>query len=190
MTTSAQQTALEKTKVNTAWFVELQFVSGTIRVCSYTQTFTWGGYDWSGLGSLGKISPVDESAGAGASAMMFGLNIAQTSLLALALGNVEDYRGQPAKLYFCPLDENGALIDTPEICWRGTMDTVSVGIDGEEGQIALKCETSAYGLKRRPSMRLNAAQQRQRQPGDSGFDFLNSLLANPQLWLSKKFQQI
>lgn len=190
MPTSPQQTALEKQKVNIAWFVELHFADGTVRLCSYTQTFNWGGFDWIGLGSLGKISPIDESAGVGATAMIFGLNIAQTSILALAVGSVENYRGRDAKLYFCPLDDNGALIDTPEICWRGMMDCVSVGIDGVEGQIALKCETSAYGLKRRPSMRLNAAQQRQRHPGDSGFDFLADLIARPSLWLSKKFQQI
>lgn len=190
MTTSAQQTALEKPVVHAAWFVEFFFVSGTLRLCSYGATYTWGGYDWIGLGSLGKISPVDEASGVASSAMMFGLNVAQPSVLALAVGNVEDYRGQPAKLYFCPLDENGVLIDTPEICWAGLMDSMSVGIDGEEGQITLKCETSSYGLKRRPSMRLNAAQQKQRHPTDTGFDFLNNLIAQPQLWLSRKFQQI
>lgn len=190
MTTANQQTALEKPVVRAAWFVELDFLSGFVRVCNYGQTYTWGGYDWIGLGSLGKISPVDESAGVGSSAMMFGLNVAQSSLLALAVGDVEEYRGRAAKLYFCPLDEAGLLIDTPEICWRGTMDTMSLGIDGEEGQITLKCETSAYGLKRRPMPRLNAAQQKQRQPADTGFDYLTDLIANPQRWLSVRFQSI
>jgi len=122
--------------------------------------------------------------------MMFGLNVTNVSLLALALGTVEDYRGRAAKLYFCPLDENGVLIDTPELCWRGIMDVMSIGVDGEEGQITLKCETSAYGIKRRASLRLNAAQQKQRYPTDTGFDYLTDLIANPQMWLSKKFQQI
>ena len=190
MTTSTQQTALEKPVVRTAWFLELQFAAGTLRVCSFGQTFAWGGYDWIGLGSLGKISAVEESAGVASSAMMFGLNVAQTSLLSLALGTVENYRGRAAKLYFCPLAENGVLIDTPEICWRGTMDTMSVGVDGEEGQITLKCETSAFGIKRIPSLRLNAAQQKQRYPTDTGFDYLTDLIAQPQVWLSKRFQQI
>jgi hypothetical protein len=190
MTTTAQQTALEKPVVRTAWFLELQFAAGTLRVCSFGQTFAWGGFDWIGLGSLGKISAVDESAGVASSAMMFSLNVAQTSLLAIALGAVENYRGRAAKLYFCPLDETGVLIDTPEICWRGLMDTMSAGVDGEEGQITLKCETSAFGIKRIPSLRLNAAQQRQRHSTDTGFDYLTGLIAQPQLWLSKKFQQV
>jgi len=190
MTTAAQQTALEKPVAAVAFFLELQFKSTTVRACSYSQTYNWNGFDWIGLGALGSISPIDESAGVASGAMTFGLNVAQSSVLALALGVVEDYRGQPAKLYFCPLNENGQLIDVPEICWRGLMDTMAVGIDGEEGQVALKCETSAYGLKRRPSARLNEAQQQQRFPADTGFKYLNALIANPQLWLSRKFQQI
>lgn len=190
MTLSVEQQAeLEKPKCNTAWFLELQFVGGTVRVCNYGQTFTWGGYDWLGMGSIGKISPIDESAGLQSSAMNFSLNSAQVSMLALAVGAVEDYRNQPAKLYFSPLDQHGALIGTPEVCWRGTMDMMAFSLDGEEGQINLKCETSSFGLKR-TSMRLNAAQQKQRHPGDTGFDFLEDLMANPQRWLSARFQQI
>jgi hypothetical protein len=184
-----QQAELEKPKCNTAWFVELQFVSATVRMCNYGQTFSWGGYDWIGLGSVGKISAVDESAGVQSSAMNFSLNSAQVSLLALAVGAVEEYRNQPAKLYFSPLNEHGALIDTPEVCWRGRMDVMSFGIDGEEGQINLKCETSSFSLKR-TSMRLNSAQQKQRYPTDTGFDYIEDLLANQQVWLTKKFQQI
>jgi hypothetical protein len=190
---ATQQAALEKAKVGVAVFLELQFVSGTLRLCNYTSTFTWGGNDWQGLGSLGSVSALDESAGVGSSAMTFGLNITSAALLAIGVGAVEDYRGQPAKLYFTPLDENDVPIfndaGEPDQCWRGTMDVISTGVDGEDGQIVLKCETSAFGLKR-SSLRLNAAQQKQRYPTDTGFDYLTDLIANPQVWLSKKFQQI
>lgn len=190
MTTEAQQAALEKPKATVAYFLELQFAAVTIRICSYSNTFSWNGYDWIGLGLIGNISPVDESAGVASSAMTFGLNVSDVSMHAIAVSDVENYRGRKAKLYFCPLTENGAPIDTPEICWRGIMDTMAAGADGEAGQITLKCETSAYGIKRRQSMRLNAAQQKQRHPTDTGFDYLNDLIAQPQLWLSRRFQQI
>jgi len=189
MTTPAQQAELEKPKVNCAWFLELQFASSTLRLCSYGQTFNWGGFDWLGLGNIASISPLEESAGVGSAAMTFGLNIASSDLRALSVGPVEDYRGRPAILYFCPLTEDGVLIDTPERCWTGRMDVISTGIDKEAGQIVLKCETSAFGLKR-SSLRQNAAQQKQRYPADTGFDYLNDLLSNPKVWLSKKFQQI
>src|SRR5450759_936696 len=121
--TSGQQTELEKPVTRVVYFCEFHFVSGIQRVCTARQTITWGGFDWLGFGSVGNISQVEEAAGATSSALTFSLNIAQASWLAEAIGAVEDYRGQPAKMYFCPLDEQFRLIDTPQICWRGLMDT-------------------------------------------------------------------
>lgn len=188
MTTTAQQTALEKASIRVAYFIELHFVSGIIRLCNSGQSYVWGSHDWLGLGLLGKISPMEESAGVNSTAMTFTLNVTQYAILALAVGSVEDYRGQVAKLYFCPLDDQFRFIDTPELCWSGLMDTMVVSVDGEAGQIALKCETSVYGLKRRSPQRLNPAQHKQRHPGDTGLDYVTDLIARPQLWLSKKFQ--
>lgn len=190
MPTTDQQTSLEKPVCRTVYFVELSFASGVARASTAGNNFTWGGYDWIGLGGIGGISAVEESIGLASSKVDFTLNAAQSSLRALAVGPVEDYRGRSSKLYFCALDEQFRMIDTPELCWRGIMDTMTLGVDGESGRIALKCETSAYGLKRRPSLRLNAAQQKKQYPADTGFDYLTDLLAQPQLWLSKRFQQI
>jgi hypothetical protein len=190
MTTSAQQAELEKPVTRVAYFVELHFATHTARFCTFNQSFEWGGNTWVGLGSLASISAVEESDGLEARSLTFGMNAADTSLLALAAGDVEEYRGRSAKMYFCPLDENFRLIDSPELCWRGSMDSVSVDLNGDAGQVMLKCETSAYGLKRTSGLRMNAAQHAKRHPGDTGFDFLTDLIANPQLWLSKKFQRI
>jgi hypothetical protein len=110
MTTVAQQTALEKAVVRVAYFAEFSFASGTLRACNINQTVTWGGFTWSGLGQLGGISAVEESDGLNSSALNFTLNVAQPSLLAEGAGAVEDYRGKPAKLYMCPLDESYQLI--------------------------------------------------------------------------------
>lgn len=191
MTVSAdQQTALEKAVVRVAYFAEFQFVSGTIRVCNFNQTMTALGHDWAGLGALGNISAIEESAGLESSALKFTLNVAQLSFKALALGAVEDYRGQTAKLYMCPLTESYQLIDTPILCWTGFMDSMTVGFEKDGGQIVLQCETSANGLRRRPTLRMNAAQQKAKYPTDSGFDLQKDLIARPALWLSKAFQRV
>lgn len=145
--------------------------------------------DWIGLGTLGAVDPIEESDSIDAKGLSFTLNHAQPTWLAAAVGPVEEYRGRNARLYCCPLNENFQLIDAPELCWRGIMDTMSIGMQGETGQIILRCETSAYGLKRRQPLRINAAQQKKRHPADTGLDYLTSLIAQPQLWLSKRFQQ-
>lgn len=186
---TSQQTELEKPVTRLVYFVELQFLSETVYLCSANITLTWGGHDWAGLGTIGSISAIDEAEGVESKSLTFTLNVAQHSVLALAIGEVEEYRGRNARLYFCPLDESFKIVGTPALCWRGIMDTMAVAIDGDEGGIQLKCETSAYGLKRQPGLRLNAAQQKSRYPTDTGLDYLTDLIATPQIWLSKKFQR-
>ena len=189
MTTTAQNAELAKPVTRTVYFVELQFSGSTSRLSTANFPIDWGGYTWSGVGAIGSIGAVEESDGLESHPLNFSINAAQPSWVALALGGVETYRGRPAKMYMCPLNESFQLIDTPVQCWSGQMDMVTTGINGEEGSITLKCETSAYGLKRRPSLRLNAAQQKKAHPGDTGLDYLTDLIANPQVWLSKRFQQ-
>jgi len=188
---TAQTTEVEKPVTRVAYFAEFHFQSGIQYVSSLNQTITWGGHDWIGLGSLAAINTIEEADSVDAKSLDFTLNVAQTSYLALSVGTVEEYRGLAAKLYMCPLSETFTLIDTPVLCWTGIMDTMAVGIDSSgSGQITLRCETAAYGLKRRPSYRMNAAQQKIKFPNDTGFDYLTDLIARPQLWLSTKFQRI
>jgi hypothetical protein len=185
-----QQSALELTSVRVAYFVEMYFTSGIQRVSTFNQPVTWGGNEWLGLGTIVGIGSVSESDGLEASSLNFSINAAQPSWIAIAAGPTEEYRGNSIRMFMCPLDEGFQLIGTPEICWRGLMDMISIGVDGDSGSISLKCETSAYGLKRRPTLRLNAAQHKTKYPSDTGFDYLTDLIANPQSWLSKKFQQV
>lgn len=186
---SSQQSELEKAVTRVVYFVELDFRDETVYLCSANITLTWGGHDWIGLGSIGGISPIEEAEGVESKSMTFTLNVAQQSILALAIGDVEQYRSRDARLYFCPLDESFQPVGTPVLCWRGIMDTMVTAVDGEDGGVTLKCETSAYGLKRQPGLRLNAAQQKSRYPTDTGLDYLTDLIANPTVWLSKKFQR-
>lgn len=186
---SSQQAELEKPVCRTVYFVEFKFATATLYVCTADRTIAWNAQDWIGLGAIGSISTVEESEGVESNALTFILNVAQSAILALAVGNVEEYRGKPAKMYFSPLNESFQLVGTPRLCWRGVMDLMAVAVEGEEGRVTLKCETSAYGLKRQPSLRLNSAQHKRKYPNDTGFDYLNDLISQPSVWLSKKFQR-
>lgn len=189
MTTAAQDTALAQPVVRVVYFVQFDFAGGTSRLSTANFPITWGGHEWSGVGSIGSIGAVEESEGLEARSITFGLNSAQPAWLALAMGDVAEYRGREAKMYMCPMTESFQLIDTPERCWSGKMDSVTVNVDGENGSIQLKCETSAFGLKRAPALRLNAAQHRKQYPTDTGLDYLIDLIATPQVWLSQRFQK-
>lgn len=185
-----QQAALEAPVVRVLYFVFFDFISAQARFTNSNVNITWGGYDWIGLGEFGSISEVEEEDNIDAKALTFTLNAGIPANIALAAGDVRDYRGRDAKMYMCPLDEQFRLIGTPELCWKGYMDIMSIGIEGVDASIALKCETAAYGFKRLPALRMNAPQQKKKYPTDTGFDYLNDLIANPQTWLSKNFQRI
>lgn len=191
MTVSAeQQAALEKPVARVVYFAEFDFASGMQRVCTAMQSMQWGGHLWLGMGTIGGISAIEETGGMAPRALNFTINVAQQSWLTLAIGPSSEYCGRSAKLYMCPLDENFRLIGAPVRCWTGKMQTVAISAEGEEGKITLNCETSAFDLKRASGMRLNAAQHKKKYPTDQGLDYLNDLIAKPQTWLSKRFQQI
>lgn len=187
---SPQQEALEKAVVRTAYFLELQFSGGTARLTSFNQNINWGGYEWSGMGQVLSLGEVSEGEGADARAITASITAAQVEWLATAVGPVDEYRGRPAKLYMCPMDAGYKLIGTPQLAWRGSMDTVSIGINGNDGGVEIKCETAANSLRRRPVLRMNASQHKRKYPNETGFDYLVDLLANPQQWLSKRFMSI
>ena len=188
--TANQQTAHEAAAVRVAIFIELAFAAGTSRLSTLLNDIDWGGYTWKGIGTVASIGDIDESASITAKPLTFTLNVADASILALAAGPVEAYRGRAAKLYVCPLTEGFTLIDTPELAWSGYMDALFLAVDGEAGSVTMKCETAAFSLKRLPQLRMNAAQHKKDNPADTGFDYLTDLIANPQLWLSKKFQAV
>jgi hypothetical protein len=187
MTTAAQNAELAKPVARVVYFVEFQFATSTARLCNSNMDLGWGGYMWSGVGTLGEISQIEETDGLESRPLNFTINSAQQAWLSLALGPDEEYRGRPAKVYMCPLDENFIMVGNPEQCWSGLMDMLSV--DFASAKITLKCETSAYGLKRRPTFRLNAAQHKAKNPTDTGLDYLNDLISNPAVWLSTNFQR-
>jgi hypothetical protein len=189
MTTAAQNAELAKPVTRVVYFVEFQFASSTSRVSTANIPIDWGGFTWAGVGTLGSIGAIEESDGLESKPLNFTINAAQPAWLALALGPDTEYRGRKATMYMCPLDESFQMVGLPERCWSGIMDTLNVGINDESGTITLRCETSAYGLKRKASFRLNAAQHKKANPTDTGLDYLNGLISNPAVWLSVKFQQ-
>lgn len=192
-----QQTALEQPVVPHGYLIEFDFSTGFQRASTFNQSFSWNGVDWLGLGLIGGISAVEESQEVAPKALTFTLNIAQPGVLALAIGDPAVYAGRAVNLFMVPLDAQYRMIGTPEACWSGTMESVSVELDPVEegadeepqGRIVLRCETAINGLRRRPSTRLNPSQWRQKHPGDPSLDYLPDLIAKPQLWLSKRFQQ-
>lgn len=187
--TAGQQAELERPAPKVAYFMELQFTTATQYLSTWNRDYTWNSQLWRGLGGLVSVTAISESESTVSNSLSFNLNAADPSWIALSVGDDAVYRRGLALLYMCPIGDDGLLVDTPELCWRGRMDTVAVAVNEDSGSISLKCETAAYAFKRRPTLRINASQQKKVYPTDTGFDYLEDLIAKPQLWLSKKFQE-
>lgn len=188
---STQQTALEGRYFTIAVFLYLDFSGGIIRVSTWNHDLVWGSNTWTGLGKFVSISDAKESEKIETQPIDINLSIADSAILALAIGEAESYRGRAAYAYMCPM-EDGALIGTPIQCWSGTMDivTVSYGADGG-GAISLRAKPTSDRLSRPSTFRVNHQLQQQLVLStDLGFEYQEDLIANPQLWLSRKFQTV
>jgi hypothetical protein len=180
-----------------AWLVALDFSSGTIRYTTAPLPIVVGGDTYAALGTLAQVSTVSESENANAEQLTLGFTV-QTSLLAATLGNVEGYRGKRARLWLQLFDEAFQPAGAPVLRWSGVMDRVSVSRTRSDaaggpssGRIELQCSRAGMARSRNPEgLRLSHAQQQQRFPGDTGLQYVQTLIEQPSLWLSKRFQEI
>lgn len=189
---SAVDVQLASAQVPVAYFAELAFADGTQRLTSWSSSIVWGGYTWLGLGALVGISKVPTSERPQYPALDFTLNIGNPALLALARGNVENYRGRDATLYRYILSDNNGYLGEPELVWAGEMSQVRIDTgDGRDrvGTVSLRCEQRGRAQRNSTSLRLVSAQHELRFPGDTALRRKEELMAKPQLWLSKRFQQ-
>jgi hypothetical protein len=181
-----------------AWLADLEFVSGTVYYTSAPVTITANGHTYLGVGDLATVSPVGESEDSAADKITLGFSLVNTAMLAATLGNVDNYRGQRARLWLQLFDDKFQPSGVPVKRWAGFMDRVSVErkaadpLTGGPATARLNLECSRAGMARARNitgLRLTDAQQQQRYPGDLGLQYVQTLIEAPTVWLSKRFQQ-
>jgi hypothetical protein len=181
-----------------AWLVQLDFLPSTLYYTTAPQTFTIGGNAYLGLGDLAGVSDVGESENTSAEQVTLSFALVNTALLAATLGNVENYRGRAVRLYLQLFDEAFQPAGAPVLRWSGHMQPVKVvrtpsdpAGGGAAGRIELPCARAGMARARNPAgLRLSHAQQLQRYPGDLGLEYVQTLIEQPSLWLSKRFQKV
>ena len=177
--TEAVIAALQSDNVPMLVLVELQFDSGTVRVCNAGYNFEWDGYVWTGLGVLGGISAVSE----GQDLQMYGITLTLTGVppeyIAVALGS--GYQGNPATIWLAPLSAEYALLSDPVIVFRGRMDTMPVEI-GSTATIQLSVESRLVDWERPRMRRYNHADQISEHPDDLFFEFVPQMAEKELVW--------
>lgn len=181
-----------------AWLVELDFLSGTLRVTSSPLDITTGGHTYTALGGLMGIANLQESADTAADRLTLSLAITNSAQLALAMGDPAGYRGRQARIYLQVFDQSFVPVGAAVKRWQGYMDKVQIErkpadeAGGEAGgSINMICSRAGMARARNAEgLRLNDAQQQSKYPGDTGLRYVRTLIEQPSLWLSKRFQEV
>lgn len=179
-----------------AWLADLDFGTGTVYYTTAPQSLTANGHSYLGLGDLVGVSPLSESEDSNAEKIKLGFSLVNTAMLAATLGNVDNYRGRRARLWLQLYDEAFQPAGAPVQRWAGFMDRVTVERKpaaatggASAGVINLECSRAGMARARNlTGLRLTDAQQQQRYPGDLGLQYMQTLIEQPSLWLSKRFQ--
>jgi hypothetical protein len=171
--TGAVEAAVEAEHVPMLAFVEMQFASGTVRVCNAYETVPWNGFNWLGLGNLGSIEPIEESTELQMNGIGLQLSGVNPALISTALG--EQYQGRACKIWFAPLNPTTYVpIVDPIGPFRFRMDTMSIE-KGKTATISVTAENRLADWDRARVRRYTDEDQQAEFPGDRFFEFVPEL---------------
>lgn len=170
---TANVTASQASHKRPLFFLELQFVSGTWRSHNGLGSFTWGGQTWAGVGDIVSIGPIEE----GDDLSPFGVEIKLSALNSTILGYAQDEEiyGQRVIIYQGFIDDNGALVDTPDDYWSGSMETMTIELGGDTDSITLTAESELAVHDKANGALFTDEDQQARYSGDTGFQFLDQM---------------
>lgn len=179
-----------------AWLLDLEFTTGTLHYTTAPVDVTVGATTYDG-GKAVDVSAIGESENANGDKLTLGFTV-KLAILASVLGSVETYRGRRASLWLQLFDAEFQPAGAPVKRWAGVMDKVQVTRQRSDpnggpstGRIELQCARAGMARARNAQgLRLSHAQQQQRFPGDLGLEYVQTLIEQPSLWLSKRFQQV
>jgi len=192
---SSAQTQITANVRGVQWLVALDFASGMVRYTTNAVDIPSGGYTWQGFGSVVSVDGVRESEDGASGDVTLGLALTSTAMLAAAIGNVENYRNRSARLYLQLIGPDFQPVGAAVARWAGYMSKVrirrSTSKDGSStGKIEMICTRAGANRSRAATgLRHTHAQHILRFPGDNGFEYQQTLIEKPAVWLTKRFQQ-
>lgn len=170
---SALVTATTATQLTPFLAVQLEFDSGTVRYWSGYGTMTIGGSSFTGVGTLGSITPIEETEDLSARGLTIQLSGIPSALISLALS--EDYQGRKASIFFGALNaDTGAVLDVVTV-FAGRMDVMTITDDGQSATISFAVENRLIDFQRTRESRYTHEEQIRRYAGDNGLEYVAGL---------------
>lgn len=179
--TPAMVAALSARRVRWVWLADVVVAEGHVRVWTGHGTITFNGDDYTGIGSFGGVSQVEETSDLKATGITLQLSGVPPELLQVALAQIRYNRSATVWLGLLDLD-TGALIDDPIILFEGRTDNASITESGETASIQLAVENRLITLDRPRERRYTSEDQQTYYPDDLGFDFVPALQTKKIVW--------
>jgi hypothetical protein len=151
-------------------FFEGEFSGSTVRFWSGLGTKSWNGESWTGVGTLGSLSPITETGTIAARGLRVGLSGIPSALLSLVLGSVR--RGLAGRIWLGFLDSAGAVIADPHKSFEGRLDQPEISEGGTTADIFITYENRLLPLERPITRRFTDEDQKIDFSADEGFNFV------------------
>jgi hypothetical protein len=147
-------------------------------------TITVGSTAYLGIGTLGSISPVEETTDLAARGISMQLSGVPTAMLAVAL--TENYQGRECSVLFGALEASGALVSSPVTIFSGRMDVMSINDDGQDATIIMTAENKLVDFRRPREVRYTDQEQKNLFPSDKGLEFVTAIQEKQIYWGNAK----
>lgn len=148
-------------------------------------TITYNGTGYLGIGTLGTISPVEETTDLAARGITMQLSGVPTAMIAVALS--ENYQGRECSVMFGALDSSAGLVSSPITIFSGRMDVMSINDDGQNATIGMTAENKLVDFRRPREVRYTDEEQKTLYPADKGLEFVNAIQEKEIYWGNAKF---
>ena len=171
-------------QLNPFYATSLDFDAGTVRYWTGYGTITVGSTAYLGIGTLGSISPVEETTDLAARGISMQLSGVPTAMLAVAL--TENYQGRECSVLFGALEASGALVSSPVTIFSGRMDVMSINDDGQNATIGMTAENKLVDFRRPREVRYTDQEQKNLFPSDKGLEFVTAIQEKQIYWGNAK----
>jgi hypothetical protein len=186
----AQQALFDSTVVVPAFLIKLDTTPTPLYLTNWPLSITAFSQTFQGLGNFGEVGALRESLDGSEEKISLTLSAVNSSQVSLFLGQVDAYQDREVKIWLMMLDKDTLQPSgVPMLRFAGLMDQIGIKVGEKEAKITLDCRTGGYASRKNPTtLRLNNVQHQAKYPGEYGFGFVQNLIEQPQVWLSRTFQ--
>lgn len=179
--TAGVSSEVVKNRLRMALLVELIFDSSPVYLWTGIGNLSWNSNTYIGTGTLGRVSPIEETSDIRSNGIQLSLSGVSSSLISTALGT--QYQGRACRVRVAFFDSSNVLIDDPVQVFSGKLDVMQIVDAGETCEITVTAENRLIDLERPSEVRYYTDSEQQRySTGDLGCQYVEKLQTKEIVW--------